>query len=149
VYEHDLSGVQIGAVATMTVEAYPGVEFPATIAVIGDVVDPATRTIKIRASVANSDRRLKPEMFARLTLAGHRMPSKILIPKQAVVERSGKHWIVIELQKGRFEERLVTIDSMGGDHVTVREGLTTGERIILTPGMLNRLAAGEPSAGGA
>ena len=51
VYEHDLSGIQIGAVATMTVEAYPGVEFPATIAVIGDVVDPATRTIKIRASV--------------------------------------------------------------------------------------------------
>ncbi len=149
VYEHDLSGVQIGAVATMTVEAYPGVEFPATIAVIGDVVDPATRTIKIRASVANSDRRLKPEMFARLTLAGHHMPSRIVIPKQAVVERSGKHWIVVQLPKGRFEERLVTIDGMGGNHVTIREGLTTGERIILTPGMLNRLAAGEPSAGGA
>ncbi len=149
VYEHDLSGIQIGAVATMTVEAYPGVEFPATIAVIGDVVDPATRTIKIRASVANSDRRLKPEMFARLTLAGHRMPQKIVIPKQAVIERSGRHWIVVQLQKGRFEERLVTIDGMAGNHVTIREGLTTGERIILTPGMLNRIAAGEPSAGGA
>ena len=149
VYEHDLSGVQIGAVATMTVEAYPGVEFPATIAVIGDVVDPATRTIKIRASVDNSDRRLKPEMFARLTLASHRMQPKIVIPKQAVVERSGKHWIVVQLQQGRLEERVVTIDGMAGNHVTIREGLTTGERIILTPGMLNRIAAGEPSAGGA
>ncbi|MEZ4285033.1 MAG: efflux RND transporter periplasmic adaptor subunit [Nitrospira sp.] len=46
VYEHDLSGIRVGAVAMMTVEAYPGIEFPAKIAVIGDVVDPATRTIQ-------------------------------------------------------------------------------------------------------
>lgn len=80
VYEHDLSGIQIGAVASMTVEAYPGIEFPATIAVIGDVVDPATRTIKIRATVSNEDRRLKPEMFARLTLAGQRVSPKMVLP---------------------------------------------------------------------
>ncbi|MGZ8422461.1 MAG: efflux RND transporter periplasmic adaptor subunit [Nitrospira sp.] len=149
VYEHDLSGIQIGAVATMTVEAYPGVEFSATIAVIGDVVDPATRTIKIRASVFNADRRLKPEMFARLTLAGHSVSPRIVIPKQAVVERSGKHWIVVQLEKGRFEERAVTIDSMTGNQVTIREGLITGERIVLTPTMINRIAAGAPSADGA
>ena len=149
VYEHDLSGIQIGAVATMTVEAYPGVEFPATIAVIGDVVDPATRTIKIRASVSNADRRLKPEMFARLTLAGHSVSPRIVIPKQAVVERSGKHWIVVQLDKGRFEERAVDFDSMAGDQVMIREGLVTGERIVLTPTMSNRIAAGAPSADGA
>ncbi len=148
VYEHDLSGIKIGAGATMVVEAYPGVEFPATIAVIGDVVDPATRTIKIRASVSNADRRLKPEMFARLTLAGHRVPPKIVVPKQAVVERAGKHWIVVQLETGRFEERPVNIDSLAGNHVTIRAGLTTGERIVLTPGTLNRIAAGEPSADG-
>jgi cobalt-zinc-cadmium efflux system membrane fusion protein len=90
VYEHDLSGIRIGAPATMTVEAYPGVEFPATIAVIGDVVDPATRTIKIRASVSNEDRRLKPEMFARLTLASRGVLPKMIIPKQANIEPSGK-----------------------------------------------------------
>ncbi len=148
VYEHDLSGIQIGAVATMTVEAYPGIEFPATIAVIGDVVDPATRTIKIRASVSNEDRRLKPEMFARLTVAGHSMPPKIVIPKQAVVERSGKHWIVVQHDKGRFEERVVNIDSVAGNQVTIREGLTTGERIVLSPSTINRVAAGETSADG-
>lgn len=89
VYERDLSGIKIGSVGTMTVEAYPGIEFPATIAVIGDVVDPATRTIKIRASVSNADRRLKPEMFARLTVAGHNVRQKMVIPRQALLERAG------------------------------------------------------------
>lgn len=149
VYEHDLAGIKIGAVATMTVEAYPGVEFPATIAVIGDVVDPATRTIKIRASVSNADRRLKPEMFARLTLAGQRVSPKLVIPRQAVVERSGTHWIVVQHDKGRFEERAVNIDSVAGNQVTLREGLAPGERVVLTPGTINRVAAGDAPADGA
>lgn len=149
VYEHDLSGIRIGAVATMTVEAYPGIEFPAIIAVIGDVVDPATRTIKIRAIVSNEDRRLKPEMFARLTLTDHSVPQRIVIPRQAVVERSGKHWIVVQHEKGRFEERVVTIDSVTGNQVTLREGLMTGERIVLTPSTINRVAGGEKPADGA
>ncbi|MBA2486506.1 MAG: efflux RND transporter periplasmic adaptor subunit [Nitrospira sp.] len=148
VYEHDLSGIQIGAVATMTVEAYPGIEFPAAIAVIGDVVDPATRTIKIRASVSNEDRRLKPEMFARFTVAGHTVAPKIVIPRQAVVERSGKHWIVMQHDKGRFEERAVHIDNEAGNQVTIREGLTAGERIVLTPMSINRIAANNTSADG-
>lgn len=149
VYEHDLSGIRVGAIASMTVEAYPGIEFPAKIAVIGDVVDPATRTIKIRATVSNTDRRLKPEMFARLIVAGHTMRPKIVIPKQAVLERSGKQWIVVQLETGGFEERAVTIDSVTDNQVTIREGVTTGEHIVLTPSSINRLAAGDTSAGGA
>ncbi len=149
VYEHDLSGIRAGTVATMTVEAYPGIEFPAKIAVIGDVVDPATRTIKIRATVSNTDRRLKPEMFARLTVAGHTMRPKIVIPRQAVLDRSGRQWIVVQREAGGFEERAVTIDSMTDTQVTIREGVTTGERIVLTPSAINHLAAGDTSAGGA
>ena len=149
VYEHDLSGIRVGAVAPMTVEAYPGIEFPATISVIGDVVDPATRTIKIRASVSNVDRRLKPEMFARVTIAGHTMRPKIVIPKQALLEHSGKQWVVVQHDAGRLEERAINIDSVIDNQVTIREGLTTGERILLTPSTINHLAAGDTSAGGA
>lgn len=149
VYERDLSGIKVGSVGTMTVEAYPGIEFPATIAVIGDVVDPATRTIKIRASVANADRRLKPEMFARLTVAGHSIRQKVVIPRQALLERAGKQWIVLQHDQGRYEERVVNIESVAGNQVTIREDVAAGERIVLTPSTFNRLAAGKNSAGGA
>lgn len=149
VYEHDLSGIRVGAVAMMTVEAYPGIEFPAKIAVIGDVVDPATRTIKIRATVSNKDRRLKPEMFARLTIAGHTMRPKIVIPTQAVLERSGKQWIVVQNENGRLEDRAIIIDSIADNQVTIREGVTTGERILLSPSSLNRVAESDAATDGA
>ena len=149
VYEHDLSGIRAGAVAAMTVEAYPGIEFPAKITVIGDVVDPGTRTIKIRATVSNADRRLKPEMFARLTIAGHTMRPKIVIPRQAVLERSGRQWIVVQRETGRLEERAVTIDSVNENQVTLREGVVTGERILLTPSSIDQLVADDTSPGGA
>ncbi len=149
VYEHDLSGIRVGAVAMMTVEAYPGIEFPAKIAVIGDVVDPATRTIKIRATVPNKDRRLKPEMFARLIVAGSTMRPKIVIPKQAVLERSGKQWIVVQNENGRLEDRAITIDSIADNQVTIREGVTTGERILLSPSSLNRVAESDAATEGA
>ena len=149
VYEHDLPGIKVGAVATMTVEAYPGVEFPATVAVIGDVVDPATRTIKIRATVSNDDRRLKPEMFARLTLAGRRSAPEIVVPKQAVIERSGQHWIVVQHAEGRLEERPVRVESGGGNQLTIREGLTAGERILVRPSATHRIGAGDAPADGA
>lgn len=149
VYERDLSGITIGSVATMTVEAYPGIEFPATIAVIGDVVDPATRTIKIRASVSNEARRLKPDMFARLMIPGDRVRPKFLIPRQAVLERSGKQWIVVRQDTGRYEERMVAIDSVEGNQVTIREGLTAGERLVLTPSTIDRPATDDPFTGGA
>jgi len=76
VYERDLGRISVGQPAIVSVEAYPGVEFPSTIATIGDRVDPDTRTIKVRAWVTNTDHKLKPEMFARLRLdnmaMGHR-----------------------------------------------------------------------------
>ncbi len=149
VYEQDLSGIRVGAVAPMTVEAYPDIEFPATISVIGDVVDPATRTIKIRASVSNADRRLKPEMFARVTVPGQTIRPKIVIPRQAILEHSGKQWVVLQDETGRLEERAIKIDSVTDNQVTIREGLTTGERIVLTPSSVDRLGAGDTSAGGA
>ena len=68
VYERDLALVKEGQSAKVNVEAYPDVNFPATVATIGDVVDPTSRTIKLRAWVNNTDHRLKPEMFARLHL---------------------------------------------------------------------------------
>lgn len=52
----------------MTVEAYPGDRFPAIIASIGDIVDRDTRTVKVRAWLNNEAHRLKPEMYATLSI---------------------------------------------------------------------------------
>ena len=68
-YEQDLGLVAEGDTVTIHVPAYPGETFAGKVRHIGDVVDPATRTVKIRCVVPNKDHRLKPEMFAKVDVA--------------------------------------------------------------------------------
>ena len=66
VYETDLKLLHVDEVGMVTVEAYPDEHFPARIAMIGDVVDRDTRTVKVRAWLNNESHKLKPEMYAKL-----------------------------------------------------------------------------------
>ena len=67
-YELDLPQIHVGDPAKVTVEAYPGEVFQAVVARIGDIVDRDTRTVKVRAWLSNEGHKLKPEMYARLTV---------------------------------------------------------------------------------
>jgi Cu(I)/Ag(I) efflux system membrane fusion protein len=64
-YESDLSWLHYGQRVSFTTEAYPGEEFEGRISFIDPVLDPMTRTVKVRVNVSNPDGRLKPEMFVR------------------------------------------------------------------------------------
>jgi cobalt-zinc-cadmium efflux system membrane fusion protein len=130
VYERDLDLVKVGQVATVTVEAYPGVSFPAAIAFIGDVVDPNTRTIKVRAWVNNETRKLKPEMFARLNIEVGGSTHFLAIPKEAVLEVDGQQVVYVVEAEGRYVKRAVKVSPASGDQVRVLEGLNPGERIV-------------------
>ncbi len=80
--EQDAALLHRGQGVTLRTPAYPGVDFPATITSIPDFVDPASRVIKIRATVDNADRRLKSEMFvsARIKEEGQ---ETLMIPAAA------------------------------------------------------------------
>jgi Cu(I)/Ag(I) efflux system membrane fusion protein len=67
-YESDLSWLRYGQAATIATEAYPGEVFQGWISFIDPVVDPMTRTVRIRVNVPNPDLKLKPEMFVRGTV---------------------------------------------------------------------------------
>ena len=129
VYEKDLGLFKVGQSATVTVESYPGVTFPAVVASIGDVVDPATRTIKIRAWVNNQDLRLKPEMFARLNVKVTDDLPYPLIPQEAVLEIDGKMYVYV-MQDNRPQKREVKIGHPAEGKVAILEGLQPGERIV-------------------
>ena len=130
VYERDLALVKVGQVARVTVEAYPEIGFPAAVAAIGDVVDPNTRTIKVRALVNNESRKLKPEMFARLHVETGDATPFLAIPKEAVLEIDGKEFVYVEEAQGRFVKRQVKVGTASGEQVRILEGLQPGERIV-------------------
>lgn len=130
VYERDLALVKEGQFAKVNVEAYPGVDFPATVAAIGDVVDPASRTIKLRAWVNNSDHKLKPEMFARLRIQVGEEAQILAVPKEAVVEVDGKQYVYVVEGAGRYVKREVKAANFTPDQMRILEGLTPGQRIV-------------------
>ncbi len=129
-YERDLALVREGQFALVNVEAYPGVDFPATLGAVGDVVDPATRTIKVRAWVKNDSHKLKPEMFARLHLEVGEAAQFIAIPREAVLEVDGKQFVYVVEGQDRYAKREVKISNISADQVRVIEGLTPGQRIV-------------------
>ena len=130
VYERDLALVKEGQFAKVKVEAYPEVDFPATVASVGDVVDPASRTIKLRAWVNNQDHRLKPEMFARLHIQVGDSTKILVVPKEAVLESDGKQFVFVVEEPNRYVRHEVKVSNFTPDQMRVLEGLTPGQRIV-------------------
>ena len=130
VYEKDLALVQDEQSAVVKVEAYPDVEFPATVVAVGDVVDPRTRTIKVRARVANDSHKLKPEMFARLQLDVSGRGQFLTIPREAVLEVDGRQFVYVVENGTRYVKREVKISRVSGNQTRILDGLKAGERIV-------------------
>jgi cobalt-zinc-cadmium efflux system membrane fusion protein len=130
VYEHDLALVREGQSAVVKVEAYPEMDFPAIVTAVGDIVDPATRTIKVRAQVNNKSHKLKPEMFARLQLDVSDTAQFLTVPREAVLEVNGKQFVYVVENGNRYVKREVKTANISPDQTRVVEGLTQGERIV-------------------
>jgi len=143
VYERDLDLITVGERVTVTVESWPGESFPAVIASIGDIVDSNTRTVKIRATVTNDARKLKPEMFARLRIPMGENTSVLVIPHQAVVEVGGQQLVYVETNPGQYELRAIKGEKVNLDEVRVLEGLTAGEHIVARAALLRQTGGHE------
>lgn len=130
VYERDLSLVREGQSAVVKVEAYPDIEFPAVVTVVEDVVDSATRTIKVRARVNNELHKLKPEMFARLQLDVSDQRQFLAVPREAVLEVDGRQFVYVVESEHRYVKREVNVANVSPGQVRIIEGLKAGERIV-------------------
>ena len=135
VYEKDLGLVKVNQKATVSVESYPDIGFPASISTIGDLVDPTTRTIKLRALVNNADHKLKPGMFARLNVRLSHESTLPLIPQDAVVEIDGSMHVYV-MQENKYVKRSVKIGLPSAGQVVVLDGLQPGEEIVVKGAVL-------------
>jgi cobalt-zinc-cadmium efflux system membrane fusion protein len=131
VYERDLSRVSTGVKATVRVAASPGKEFVGKVTYIGDQVDAATRTVKLRIEVDNPKLELKPEMFARVTVEGPPSATPSLsVPSSALLSDGDASAVVVALGEGRFQKRAVETGGEAEGRVRVLSGLALGERVV-------------------
>jgi membrane fusion protein, heavy metal efflux system len=135
VQEKDLRRVHPGDEAVATFAAYPGESSSGKVLFVGDLLDPDTRTIKVRVALDNADFRLKPGMFATMTVRGIAAP-EIVVPATAVVITGDKSSVFLELSPWTFEKRDVETGEQIADVVAVTKGLSAGQRIVTTNAVL-------------
>lgn len=129
VQEKDIRRVHPAEDATAVFAAWPGETFNGRVLFVGDLLDPATRTIKVRVSLNNSDRRLRPGMFAAVTFTETAAP-EVVLPTTAIVLLSEASYVFVESSPWLFERRRVTPGAPIGDRTAITDGLRAGERVV-------------------
>lgn len=128
VYESELARVSIGQRARMSLAYRPGREWHGRVTWIEPIVDPATRTVKVRLEFANPKGELKPEMFASVVLSAPEREA-LTIPEDAVVDGGLTRVVFVDKGDGRIEPREVTIGQRGNGRAEVLSGLAEGEQV--------------------
>lgn len=130
VFEKDLPRVRVGQGVKLTVTAFPGVAFAGRVIFIDSVVDPESRTVKVRTEVPNLDGRLKPEMFANVGIITDVSSTAVSVPQSAVLDDADKK-IVFVAEGNNYKQRQVQVGIQNGDRVEIIDGLKSGDRVVV------------------
>ncbi len=129
VYEFEIGRIRAGQPVAATVTAYPGREFRGKVVFVEPVVNPETRTARVRAILPNPSGELKPGMFAdaRLSLP---LGDRLSVPKTAAIDTGARQVVYVETSPGSFTPRQVKLGATAGDRREVLSGLREGEKVV-------------------
>jgi cobalt-zinc-cadmium efflux system membrane fusion protein len=119
-----------GSQAEVRINAYPKEVFKGTIAYVGDVLDPVTRTMQIRLELPNLDGRLKPEMFATIRLFSETQPDQLAVPEAALQRDQGRTFVFVQRSPNEYELRDVHVGESNGTVTAILGGLNEGEPVV-------------------
>ena len=128
----------IGELEVPFSEEFDGHDYGAThvIAYIGDVVDPETRTIKIRCDVTNLDHKLKADMFVRIHIDVSQQTQALALPQSALIRMADKTFIFVQHNPEEYERREVVTGPILGEYIEIQGGVRSGERVVVKGGLL-------------
>jgi cobalt-zinc-cadmium efflux system membrane fusion protein len=130
VYEKDIQYVSRGGECRVNVASYPDQVFKGTITYLGDTLDPASRTAKLRCVLANGDGRLKLEMFATVSIPRKESRTGLTVPASAIQEVNGTPVVFVQKDASHFEKRTVTLGDKNEQFAEVRSGVRPGEKVV-------------------
>jgi RND family efflux transporter MFP subunit len=131
VVEKDLKQLQAGDVTRVEVDAFPGETFTGRIARVSPVLDPQTRTAPIEVEIPNPTSRLKPGMYARVSITLDTQEDALVVPASSLVDLGGRRGVFVPLG-GAAVFRMVQVGTEQQDIVEVLGGLTEGAEVITT-----------------
>lgn len=124
-------GFSVHQSVEVLVNAYPNEAFHGAITYVGDVLDPATRTMNLRLELPNHDKKLKPEMFVTVRAYSKPEPNVLAVPEAAVQRDRDRRFVFVQRDTQSFEARDVTLGESNGRDVKIVSGLQERERIVV------------------
>lgn len=141
-YPRDQAQVHTGQTASITVNGYPGMVLHGVVANISDSVDPTSLTLKVRVVLPNPQHRLKPSMYATMTLTG-RQQDVFRVPATAMIQNGRETFVFVETASGKYERRNVVLGNTGAEYDDVAQGLSDGDQVVSRGAELLRASEGQ------
>jgi cobalt-zinc-cadmium efflux system membrane fusion protein len=135
VAEKDLAAASKDQDADVVLAAYPDQILHGKVLFVADVIEPDSRRNKIRIAFANADYRLKPNMFATVTLLGAAQ-TRIVLPSSALLMNNDRTSVFVATAPWTFERRTVDPQLEEGTSVAIRSGIQAGEQVVVKGGIL-------------
>ncbi len=129
IYEYELPFIKVGQGASVTLSYDPDAKLHGHVAFIYPTLDPKTRTAKVRFELDNPGEKLKPDMYANVSLTIP-LGTRLVVPRDAILESGERQVLFIHHGGGQLEWRSVTLGAKAGDWVEVKEGLKEGDHVV-------------------
>ncbi len=129
-FERESVFVEPGQDVAMQLDYLPGRRWSAKVGYVYPVLDVATRTVRVRMVLDNSDGLLKPGMFGEVTIFTRSAQDVLSIPREALIRGTPADRVVMALGDGRFRSQAVSAGREAGDRVEILSGLSEGTKIV-------------------
>ena len=132
IFERQSAWVEPGQDAIVELDYLPGQTWNGVVDYVYPELDPTTRTLKVRLRFGNETKALRPNMFARVAIDGESTGDVVHVPREALIRGGSVDRVVVDLGAGRFVSRPVEVGIESGDRVAIREGISAGDRIVVS-----------------
>ena len=131
VAERDSARVQVGQPVGVKVAPYPDESFTGEVTVISPTLDSKTRTLRVKARIANPDGRLRPGLFARTDLGVATREGALLVPEEAVLQRADGEVVFLTTADNHARRVVVKTGLQRDGKVEILEGVAAGDEVIV------------------
>ncbi|PSW18805.1 efflux transporter periplasmic adaptor subunit [Photobacterium sanctipauli] len=130
VFERQAHWIKAGTEAQMRIDALPGQQWQGEVDYIYPILDPKTRTMRVRLKFSNPNGELKPNMFANLTLTPRTDEQALVVPEQAIIRSANMSRAVLALGEGKYRSVAIETGRSAGGMVEVVKGLSANEKVV-------------------
>jgi Cu(I)/Ag(I) efflux system membrane fusion protein len=135
VNETDLSFIKVGSKVKLNLKAYPGEDFTGKVTFIYPVINPQTRTVKVRSEFSSLNNKLKPQMYGE-TIFAVEDGVGLLVPADAVIFSGNRNVVWVKTSDGMFEARNVQLGQKFRDQYQILSGVNEGDEVAASGGFL-------------